>query len=52
MTRAKRHLCVVGDSDTISRGSGFLAAWMGFLEQHADLRYPSLAEVYVDEQRG
>ncbi|KAF2822158.1 DNA-binding protein SMUBP-2 [Ophiobolus disseminans] len=50
MTRPKRHLCVIGDSDTISKGSKFLKSWMEFLEEHADLRYPNLADVYVDEQ--
>ncbi|BDD57792.1 hypothetical protein MAP00_003129 [Monascus purpureus] len=45
MTRPKRHLCVVGDSETISRGSGFLKRWMGFLEEHADLRYPDVGEL-------
>jgi hypothetical protein len=35
-----------------SRGSKFLAAWMGFLEENADLRYPNLADIYVDEQKG
>ena len=34
------------------RGSKFLKNWMEFLEEHADLRYPNLAEVYVDEQDG
>ncbi|KAJ4376240.1 hypothetical protein N0V83_001523 [Neocucurbitaria cava] len=52
MTRPKRHLCVVGDSDTISKGSKFLKAWMGFLEENADLRYPNLSDVYVDERGG
>lgn len=118
MTRPKRHLCVIGDSDTISkyvhfpllshvtglknvgnrepsfffvahetpygrllhetrqawypsrsaplgtvaqndmhanvhlRGSKFLKSWMDFLEENADLRYPNLADVYVDEQNG
>ncbi|KAF7616836.1 hypothetical protein AFLA_004889 [Aspergillus flavus NRRL3357] len=40
MTRPKRHLCVCGDSETISKGSGFLKRWMAFLEENADLRYP------------
>jgi hypothetical protein len=35
-----------------SRGSKFLKSWMDFLEEHADLRYPNLADVYVDEQDG
>ncbi|KAH7092177.1 AAA domain-containing protein, partial [Paraphoma chrysanthemicola] len=52
MTRPKRHLCVIGDSDTISKGSKFLKAWMEFLEENADLRYPNLADIYVDEQNG
>ncbi|KAF2028834.1 DNA-binding protein SMUBP-2 [Setomelanomma holmii] len=52
MTRPKRHLCVIGDSETISKGSKFLKAWMDFLEENADLRYPNLADIYVDEQNG
>ncbi|ETN43672.1 uncharacterized protein HMPREF1541_02831 [Cyphellophora europaea CBS 101466] len=45
MTRPKRHLCVIGDSETVSRGSSFLKRWMKFLEDEADLRYPSLDEL-------
>ncbi|KAE8150792.1 P-loop containing nucleoside triphosphate hydrolase protein [Aspergillus avenaceus] len=45
MTRPKRHLCVCGDSETISKGSGFLKRWMAFLEEHADLRYPDAGEL-------
>lgn len=32
-----------------SRGSKFLKAWMQHLEDHADLRYPNLADVYADQ---
>ncbi|KIJ28163.1 hypothetical protein M422DRAFT_61944 [Sphaerobolus stellatus SS14] len=40
MTRAKRHLCVVGDSSTIRRGGGkYLKKWMDWLENEADLRF-------------
>ncbi|KAL8709571.1 MAG: hypothetical protein Q9220_005663 [cf. Caloplaca sp. 1 TL-2023] len=42
MTRAKRHLCIIGDSDTISKGSPFLKQWMRHLEDSADLRYPDI----------
>ncbi|KAL8769890.1 MAG: hypothetical protein Q9194_005330 [Teloschistes cf. exilis] len=42
MTRAKRHLCVVGDSETVGKGSKFLKGWMQYLEEHADLRYPDI----------
>ncbi|KAJ5819927.1 DNA helicase [Penicillium riverlandense] len=46
MTRPKRHLCVCGDSETLSRsGVKFLKDWMGFLEEHADLRYPDAGEL-------
>ncbi|KAH8694895.1 putative DNA helicase [Talaromyces proteolyticus] len=45
MTRPKRHLCVCGDSETISKGSKFLKDWMDFLEEHADLRYPDASEL-------
>ncbi|KAH6625355.1 AAA domain-containing protein, partial [Boeremia exigua] len=50
MTRPKRHLCIVGDSDTISKGSTFLKQWMEHLEEHADLRYPNLTDVYGGDQ--
>ncbi|KAL8733885.1 MAG: hypothetical protein Q9166_001873 [cf. Caloplaca sp. 2 TL-2023] len=42
MTRPKRNLCVVGDSETVSKGSKFLKDWMQHLEEHADLRYPDV----------
>ncbi|KAF1814823.1 P-loop containing nucleoside triphosphate hydrolase protein [Eremomyces bilateralis CBS 781.70] len=45
MTRAKRHLCVVGDSETVQKGSKFLKSWMGFLEEHADLRFPNVGDL-------
>ncbi|KIW22334.1 uncharacterized protein PV07_12231 [Cladophialophora immunda] len=45
MTRPKRHLCVIGDSETVSRGSPFLKRWMKFLDNHADLRYPNIDEL-------
>jgi hypothetical protein len=40
------------DANVCLRGSPFLKAWMEFLEENADLRYPNLADVYVDEQNG
>ncbi|KAJ5554969.1 hypothetical protein N7461_003439 [Penicillium sp. DV-2018c] len=45
MTRPKRHLCICGDSETISRGSSFLKHWMDFLEENADLRYPDAGDL-------
>lgn len=52
---------VAGYGDTVTqhdansvhfRGSKFLKSWMDFLEENADLRYPNLADVYVDEANG
>lgn len=48
MTRPKRHLCVIGDSETIAKGSSFLKEWMAHLEEHADLRYADLDELPVE----
>ena len=39
MTRAKRHLCVVGNSETLSKNDVFLRSWTEFLNDHADVRY-------------
>lgn len=47
MTRPRRHLCVIGDSETVGRGSKFLKEWMAFLEDKADLRYPDLGELGI-----
>lgn len=41
MTRPKRQLVVVGDSETVSRGGSFMRDWMTWLGEHADLRYPN-----------
>ena len=57
MTRPRRQLCVVGDSETVGKGGGggkggkgekdggFLKKWMDFLEAEADLRYPDVAQL-------
>ncbi|KAK4152435.1 DNA-binding protein smubp-2 [Chaetomidium leptoderma] len=45
MTRPKRSLTVIGDSETVKKGSKFLKGWMEFLEENADLRYPDLASL-------
>ncbi|KAI0647054.1 P-loop containing nucleoside triphosphate hydrolase protein [Trametes meyenii] len=39
MTRARRHLCIVGDSSTVQHGSPFLKKWTAWLEANADVRY-------------
>ncbi|KAK3300913.1 P-loop containing nucleoside triphosphate hydrolase protein [Chaetomium fimeti] len=48
MTRPKRSLTVIGDSETVKKGSKFLKDWMDFLEENADLRYPDLASLAQD----
>ncbi|KAG8216052.1 DNA helicase [Butyriboletus roseoflavus] len=39
MTRAKRHLCIVGDSSTVQHGSPYLKKWLAWLEANADVRF-------------
>ncbi|KAJ2352747.1 hypothetical protein GGH92_001084, partial [Coemansia sp. RSA 2673] len=39
ITRARRHLCVIADSETVSVRDPFLKALFKHLEQTADLRY-------------
>ncbi|KAI1142760.1 DNA helicase [Hypoxylon sp. FL0543] len=45
MTRPKRSLVVVGDSETVRRGGKFLNDWMEWLENNADLRYVDSASI-------
>ncbi|KII91711.1 hypothetical protein PLICRDRAFT_173519 [Plicaturopsis crispa FD-325 SS-3] len=42
MTRAKRHLCVVGDSSTVHHGGSYLKKWLAWLDANADVRYAGL----------
>ncbi|KJA25231.1 hypothetical protein HYPSUDRAFT_64818 [Hypholoma sublateritium FD-334 SS-4] len=42
MTRAKRHLCVVGDSSTVCHGGSYLKKWLAWLEGNADVKYAGL----------
>ncbi|KAF9224765.1 P-loop containing nucleoside triphosphate hydrolase protein [Gyrodon lividus] len=39
MTRAKRHLCIVGDSSTVKHGGAYLKKWLVWLEANADVRF-------------
>ncbi|KAJ1910320.1 hypothetical protein H4219_006238, partial [Mycoemilia scoparia] len=40
VTRARRQLCVIGDSSTLVREPVFLKGFIAWLEDRADLRYP------------
>jgi len=42
MTRARRHLCIVGDSSTVQHGGKYLKDWLAWLEDNADVRYAGL----------
>ncbi|KAJ3888666.1 P-loop containing nucleoside triphosphate hydrolase protein [Lentinula edodes] len=42
MTRAKRHLCVVGDSSTVIHGGSYLKKWLRWLDENADVRYAGI----------
>ncbi|KAI1007822.1 DNA polymerase alpha-associated DNA helicase A [Podosphaera aphanis] len=41
MTRPRCSLTVIGDSETL-QSNQFLKRWIDFLEEHSDLRYPSV----------
>ncbi len=40
ITRPKRHLCVIADGETLRRGDKFLAKYVGWLEEKAEIRFP------------
>ncbi|RKF65407.1 DNA polymerase alpha-associated DNA helicase A [Golovinomyces cichoracearum] len=42
MTRPRRSLTVIGDSETL-RNDKFFGRWIDFLEEHSSLRYPSIS---------
>ncbi|TFK29436.1 P-loop containing nucleoside triphosphate hydrolase protein [Coprinopsis marcescibilis] len=42
MTRARRHLCVIGDSSTVVHGGRYLKKWLEWLESNADVRFPEV----------
>ncbi|KAH8112236.1 P-loop containing nucleoside triphosphate hydrolase protein [Phellopilus nigrolimitatus] len=46
MTRARRHMCVVGDSSTVQHGGRFLKNWVAWLEEKADVYYGGLDEMH------
>lgn len=45
MTRARRHLCVVGDGETVKHAGGFLRDWVKWVEEGGEVRYPDVSEV-------
>ncbi|KAF9450011.1 P-loop containing nucleoside triphosphate hydrolase protein [Macrolepiota fuliginosa MF-IS2] len=42
MTRARRHLCVVGDSSTVTHGGPYLKKWLTWLDNNADVKFAGL----------
>lgn len=49
ITRAKRHLCVVGDLDMLARSrEPFLTLWAADVESHYDIRYPDPSETVAE----
>lgn len=47
MTRPKRHLCVVGNMETLARGTKFLKEWTNWAEDNSELEYPDIDEVLM-----
>lgn len=50
MTRPKRHLCIVGNMETLERGSEYTRAWAEYGEEHDEVEFPSLDEVIELQQ--
>lgn len=49
ITRAKRHLCVVGDLDMLARSNvDFLTKWADDVEANYDVRYPDPSETVAE----
>jgi len=45
MTRARRHLVVIGDSETVKHAGGYLREWIKWVEEHGEVRYPDVSGV-------
>ncbi|KAK9477393.1 P-loop containing nucleoside triphosphate hydrolase protein [Lipomyces japonicus] len=45
ITRPRRHLCIVGDMETMERGTKFLKKWAEWAMEKAEIRYPNVDEV-------
>lgn len=45
MTRPRRQLCVVGDTQTIGRGSKFLRQWVKWSEENSLIDFPDIGDV-------
>ncbi|KAK9461466.1 P-loop containing nucleoside triphosphate hydrolase protein [Lipomyces oligophaga] len=45
ITRPRMYLCIIGDSETLARGSKFLKAWVKWAEDNAEIEYPDVGDV-------
>ncbi|ODQ64725.1 DNA helicase [Nadsonia fulvescens var. elongata DSM 6958] len=45
MTRPKRHLCIIGNMETMAKGSEFTRDWANWAESFAEIIFPSLDDV-------
>lgn len=52
MTRARRHLCVIGDSETLAgrKREGYLGEWCKWVEEGGEVRYPDVADVWGENR--
>ena len=40
LTRARRHLCVIGDTESVGQRCIFLKKMFEYFEEHGEVRYP------------
>ncbi|RKP07200.1 P-loop containing nucleoside triphosphate hydrolase protein [Thamnocephalis sphaerospora] len=48
ITRPRRHLCVIGDSETVGQSDAFYRHWYAWVSDHAEIRYASADHVDAD----
>jgi DNA polymerase alpha-associated DNA helicase A len=39
ITRPRRHLCVIGDSETVGKSNHFYHSWYEWMNENAEIRY-------------
>jgi DNA polymerase alpha-associated DNA helicase A len=48
ITRPRRHLCVIGDSETVTRRDEFYRKWFEWITDHALVHYASMEDLLTE----
>ncbi|RKP26856.1 immunoglobulin mu binding protein 2 [Syncephalis pseudoplumigaleata] len=49
ITRPRRHLCIIGDSETVGKSDQFYRQWYEWMTEHAEIRYADANDDGEDE---